>query len=459
MTFKSFTNTLLVSVMGILCSCDPKEDNAPQLATIETGVPNSITAFHAVLEGTINDSEIISDINRGRCNFGFLYVLDSAVEGSADGMFQDYLSSGDMQGLSNGICNTIQPDGKFSVTITGLEPEQKIWYCAYVVRQDGTRLIGTTQSATTTLFQADMTIDETSNISYFTALLNCSIHMDEIDMKRCSFGFVFGLKPNVTVQDGIVYPIKEAIDKTGIVKYEAANLKANTTYYYRMYAKDNVTGAYSYSQEKSLATTDPAEMAVDLGLSVKWASCDLGATNYKELGSLYTWGDKTPVKYGAKVDYDYSNLGEDISGSQYDVVADLLGGKWRMPTEEEAQELLERCTFSMEEYKLSDTIYLSNNGMGVYSTTFGVWVVKGPNGNQVRIQTYFPKDKRVSNGIVTASYRWTGNSSGTTDAKAVNISYGMLTEEEKKYEWNQGAEWLEPLDRQLPQLIRPVCEY
>lgn len=31
--------------------------------------------------------------------------------------------------------------------------------------------------------------------------------------------------------------------------------------------------------------------AVDLGLSVKWATCNVGATSPQELGGLYGWGD------------------------------------------------------------------------------------------------------------------------------------------------------------------------
>lgn len=37
---------------------------------------------------------------------------------------------------------------------------------------------------------------------------------------------------------------------------------------------------------------------VDLGLSVKWASCNLGAESYESTGDYYAWGEvKTKNQY------------------------------------------------------------------------------------------------------------------------------------------------------------------
>ena len=71
------------------------------------------------------------------------------------------------------------------------------------------------------------------------------------------------------------------------------------------------------------------EEAVDLGLSVKWAKKNLGASNYTDKGNSYE-------------DYEDVNL----SGNEkYDYARKELGGSWRMPTFKDWQELKEKCTW------------------------------------------------------------------------------------------------------------------
>ena len=57
---------------------------------------------------------------------------------------------------------------------------------------------------------------------------------------------------------------------------------------------------------------------VDLGLSVKWATRNVGAAGPEEIGGFYSWGE-TETK---------------------------LGGSWRMPTSDEISELIENCTWT-----------------------------------------------------------------------------------------------------------------
>ena len=82
---------------------------------------------------------------------------------------------------------------------------------------------------------------------------------------------------------------------------------------------------------------------VDLGLSVKWATCNLGAVSPEECGDYYAWGETS-----AKTEYIEGNsksVGvslEDISGnSDYDAATHLWGEGWRMPTKAEIEELVE----------------------------------------------------------------------------------------------------------------------
>lgn len=105
---------------------------------------------------------------------------------------------------------------------------------------------------------------------------------------------------------------------------------------------------------------------VDLGLSVLWASCNLGATAPEEYGSYYAWGETGTkdmynwgnYKFGASDTGPFSKYNTDetygtVDGKTIlepdDDVANLkLGKNWRMPTEEELQELIDNCTWTTE---------------------------------------------------------------------------------------------------------------
>lgn len=115
-------------------------------------------------------------------------------------------------------------------------------------------------------------------------------------------------------------------------------------------------------------TPDGVE-AIDLGLSVKWANMNIGATCVEENGDLYAWGETTPKSTYSKENYKYYHSGDstyfdrigreikiiydkgqypsyDISRTEYDVAYVNWGGKWRMPTYKEMKELKDSCNWT-----------------------------------------------------------------------------------------------------------------
>ncbi len=120
--------------------------------------------------------------------------------------------------------------------------------------------------------------------------------------------------------------------------------------------------------------TPTSGTAIDLGLSVKWASCNVGATVPEEYGSYYAWGDleekndygKSTYLYWNNQTDDYTNIGDNISGTQYDMARAKWGGSWRLPTLEEFYELDNKCKWEWATYN------------GVRGR-----LVTGPNGNSV----------------------------------------------------------------------------
>ena len=143
--------------------------------------------------------------------------------------------------------------------------------------------------------------------------------------------------------------------------------------------------------ESDEMNVDPIH-AVDLGLSVEWAWCNMGANRPKETGSSCAWGEIAPKSYSwsaNKDDYQYYNattgsfkyLGTNISGTSYDAAHTTLGDGWRMPTKEEMQELIDECTW--EWVQLFENDYSVDDSEFSYQEGF---LVTGPNGNQI----FFP---------------------------------------------------------------------
>ena len=84
----------------------------------------------------------------------------------------------------------------------------------------------------------------------------------------------------------------------------------------------------------------------DLGLSVMWATCNVGAAKPENYGDYYAWGETE-----TKPTYDMDNCKTwkkeigDISGTSRDVARMKWGATWRMPTEAEFDELWNNCDY------------------------------------------------------------------------------------------------------------------
>ena len=119
--------------------------------------------------------------------------------------------------------------------------------------------------------------------------------------------------------------------------------------------------------------------SVDLGLSVKWATCNVGASKPEEYGDYYAWGETEPKDfyfwdtykycdgtYNSLTKYTDSAYGKDgfsdnksVLDPEDDVAHVKWGGNWRIPTKDELEELRTKCTWT------STTL----NGVRGYSVT------------------------------------------------------------------------------------------
>ena len=86
---------------------------------------------------------------------------------------------------------------------------------------------------------------------------------------------------------------------------------------------------------------------VDLGLSVKWATCNVGADSPEDYGDYYAWGE-TSVKssYEEPNCLTYNKPIGEIGGTSRDAAHVKWGGSWRMPTDDEMEELCTKCAWT-----------------------------------------------------------------------------------------------------------------
>lgn len=141
-------------------------------------------------------------------------------------------------------------------------------------------------------------------------------------------------------------------------------------------AGDDVSRKSSEDSESSIPTAASYHEAVDLGLSVRWATCNIGAESPENYGGYYAWGEvgtKSPYTENGYQYYNngsFSDIGSEISATKYDVARMVWGGVWRMPALKEFDELCHRCTFQSAVVK----------GVKGYKVT-------GPNGNSIFLPT------------------------------------------------------------------------
>ena len=235
-----------------------------------------------------------------------------------------------------------------------------------------------------------------SNSTYFYNSNGQLLSFNDIDIDSIMFS---NIDLNGVECDGIVTQLIYAGDSIYQIPIEKMDSVAFTP---RMQQKDEY--GITIGQE------------VDLGLSVNWAGWNIGASSPEQHGGYYAWGETEEKKRYDWTTYKYydalidggANLGNNISGTQYDSARRCWRGSWRMPTQAEFNELISKCTWTWFQYK----------GVNGYKVT-------GYNGNSI----FLPATGYKSNGssIISSGtgYYWSASSFMTYDGcQAFLFSFG-----------------------------------
>lgn len=237
---------------------------------------------------------------------------------------------------------------------------------------------------------------------------------------------------------------------------QVENLKPDTEYVYWVRYTCTINGITFYyssdnyvefrTKKKSDGPT-PGE-AIDLGLSVKWANHNVGASSPEGYGGYYAWGETKEkndydwdtykwcsgswnymTKYSTN-SYDGSKDNKTILDPSDDVAHVKWGGSWRMPTRDEIKELVNNCTWKW-------TTYNGVNGQ----------LVTGPNGNSIFLPAAGYRDGTDLYNRGSDGYFW----SATLDESFSGYAYSLL------YYYDSSGYWLYG-GRCYGHTVRPVTE-
>ena len=129
---------------------------------------------------------------------------------------------------------------------------------------------------------------------------------------------------------------------SGLIYTDDTKLNSGTAFVQIKERTDGIQGAQiiiEYYQDVSYDMVGGNLEYVDLGLSVKWASRNVGAAGPEQTGGFFSW-------------------------SEDDIAHARLGGSWRMPTTKEINELIKECAWSWASVKGEIGYLITSNKPG-----------------------------------------------------------------------------------------------
>ena len=262
----------------------------------------------------------------------------------------DLISSGTSRVL------TVSSDGSFTIIIDPLDQNTTYNYLV-VASVSGFSFYSEVKSFTTTQYELAVTTTEATAVTYTTAKLGGSFVLSNTsDTPGRTAGFYFS--STASTQEALAatsfISVATYYSNTSYTK-DITGLEPGTTYYFM--AAVSIENVHYYGAVLSFTTPQSvASNEVDLGLSVNWANANYGASSPEGTGDFFCWGEDAPrtppfggyyYKYGSSsTSMKKYNASDGLTTlvATDDAIAVLEGNGWRMPTQAEAQELVDNCT-------------------------------------------------------------------------------------------------------------------
>ena len=350
------------------------------------------TSYYFVVVAKVDDVELVTEVK----SFKTLTILASVTAEASDiqyhsatifgsldvqteGSFSKSavlyysMTENSMEGIkSNGTRNTLTlgADGSFSPTLSSLS-SSTLYYFVVVAKVDDVELVTEVKSFKTLTILASVTA-KASDIKCISATISGSLSIQS-EGSFSKSAVLYYSSSNSTLDGLISNGTRRTLSLDADGSYTAAlsSLSSSTSYNFVVVAK--VDDMDFVSAIGNFTTPVPPEPSVvDLGLSVKWASFNLGASKPTEYGGYYQWAgtedvsrtsislkwSNCPYHYGSDYDSGWTKYNNNsyygivdkktVLEAMDDAASVALGGKWRMPTDAEWSELLntDNCSWT-----------------------------------------------------------------------------------------------------------------
>ena len=377
-------NKILYGIMAFVmcifmtgCSDDDYSVSNTPLLTDESVTTGSadVTVTSATFHGTVKGLE---EQNASAYALGFYYGK------SEDNLSEKVAASG---------------SNEFQATVSGM-PGDIVYYQAYVTLQGRVTYKGSVQSAIMT--DAKAITGEPKDLTANSVILTGKL--EKAPQEATSGIVISGAEGSEKVRAGVRIVAAGINDNYEI---KAEGLLPNTTYHYTAYL--DLGNGTVYGEDRTF-TTAPADFnpdtdLVDLGLSTKWAKYNVGATDEKQLGGLFGFGDMTGFQTSINLE-DYASA--DIYKTDRDVANKVYGSWVTMPTIDEFEELFTECKKEWVE----DT----KNHVAGYKFT-------GPNGNSIFLPAAGTRTQGNVSGEGLNGYYLSGSINATDNRFAMAYSF------------------------------------
>lgn len=310
----------------------------PVSSMIKTNETSGISAYSATINATLNLTD---------CVYNVLIYGGQFTSQTGESI---KVISKDLSGDS------------FSATATSLIRDTQYDAQAFVML-DGRTYTADIKSFNTKGINATVTLNDISNLTCSSVTISGKLNIESTD----------SFKTRATLYYSSTEKTIEGLRSSGISQYlslasdgsfslSLPKLSIATMYYFTVIATvDDVT---IESPLKTFSTKDLPVGPVDMGLTVKWASFNIGASKPEEYGDYFSWGETYTkstylwrtyslckghtddmTKYCTSKSYGTVD-NKTVLEWYDDVASQKLGGGWRMPTEAECADLMnaENCS-------------------------------------------------------------------------------------------------------------------
>ena len=240
--------------------------------------------------------------------------------------------------------------------------------------------------------QVVVTTSEPSDVTAESAIVGGTVTVPE-GAHVFLRGVCWSTEPNPDI-DG-----DHTTEETGIGSFSSTldGLNPSTTYFVRAYAVSDYGLAYgnelSFTTEAGGSGGDHGYVDLGLPSGLLWATCNVGAETAEEYGDYFAWGETQPKDYYYWSTYQYCNGSSSTltkycnnSSNGYNGYTDNLttllpeddaatanwGSDWRMPTNEEWQELYNNTTVTWTTRNGVDgRLFTASNGNSLFLPAAG----------------------------------------------------------------------------------------